>query len=118
MAKCCAACSLNWPSFLEYRTCPKCGRRTEEQAASKPMSLAAAASLKRELDFAKYYEEHDARRQGPSPEHRGREEARTIIELDRQLEGMVSCGKCGEPTAPIVCEFREPVCDECWEEIR
>jgi len=27
----------------------------------------------------------------------------------------VPCAKCGKPTAAIICEWREAVCDQCWK---
>lgn len=30
---------------------------------------------------------------------------------------LVACGKCGELTVPIVCEWREAVCPKCWKEM-
>ena len=73
------------------------------------------------VKFNRWYQDREAKRTGPSPEDRGRAEAATIIELDRQLANDVAavsdsarCGVCSGPCRPIVCEWREPVCDRCW----
>lgn len=78
-----------------------------------------AEQTKRELtkiEFDRFYQRREAGREGPSPEAQGREEARTLIYLDRSLaaNGEARCGKCRKRCAGIVCEWREPVCDECW----
>jgi hypothetical protein len=119
MSRRCSQCGINWPNFLEHSTCAKCGGKTDLIGNQPPMSLAEASSLKRELEFARYYDEREAAREGPSPEQKGREEAATIIALDRQVEQtLTKCGRCGEEKArPIVTEWREPVCPDCWRDL-
>lgn len=113
MTRRCSVCAISWPNFLEFARCPKCGEKTALVNNEKPMDLREATSLKRHLEFDRKYAEREAHRQGPSPEDRGRQEAAEIIQLDRQFR-RVPCGKCRRPTAPIICEWREPVCPDCW----
>lgn len=83
-------------------------------ANQKPMGLREATSLKNHLEFEREYEAWERRRKGPSPEQKGRQEAAAILELDRQLPATATCGKCGGACRPIVTEWRDPVCPECW----
>lgn len=48
----------SWPDHDDYATCPACGEETTRYSNLKPLDADVARSLKLELDFESYYEEH------------------------------------------------------------
>lgn len=78
----CSTCGTDWPSFHEYRVCPRCRERTDAMSNGTPLTLQEASKLKRQLEFERMYEARERSRVGPSPEQLGREEAREILRLD------------------------------------
>lgn len=113
----CPECRRAWPYTKAFGICPEC-RVTCRSATAVPMTGESAKVELGRVKFNRWYQDREAKRVGPSPEELGRQEAGAIIEAERVAHaafGDSVCGKCRKPCRPIICEFREPVCDDCWD---
>lgn len=81
----CPSCGRKWPYSKAYGTCKACSVPCVTSKVGQAMSLKDAAFEEKVISFATYYERREARRVGPSPEDRGREEAGEIIYWERRL---------------------------------
>lgn len=81
----CDGCGTSWPHDRAYESCPRCRTVTRVSTIRKALTAEQAKLEVRRIEFERFYDSRELERQGPSPEQRGREEARLIIELDRQL---------------------------------
>lgn len=76
-------CGVNWPNHQDYRKCPVCLERTDTVIRGAPITFTEAKKLANDAEFERYYAEWDARREGPSPDEIGRQEAKLIFGLEQ-----------------------------------
>lgn len=63
-ARRCSQCGHDWPdSWTEFRKCPQCLKATDRLPNEDPMDADLAKSLKSHLDFERYYDAREAKRQ-------------------------------------------------------
>lgn len=113
LAYSCPECDRAWPHVRAFSTCPYC-RVPCRSATATPLTKRQVEVELLRVKFNRDYAKREATRKGPTPEELGEEEAATLIYLDKQVS---RCGKCGVPVKPILCEFREPVCSDCWRDM-
>lgn len=78
-----------WPALVEFRTCPECGGETYGVVGIQPISREEAERRVKQAEFDRWYlGTWERERTGPTPEEKGAEEARIVIDLDRRLEAM------------------------------
>jgi hypothetical protein len=67
---------------MDYKDCPGCEQPTEVRDSGKSLLLKEAHSLAANARFERFYAEHDAKREGPTPEEIGAAEALAVRELE------------------------------------
>lgn len=88
-AKRCSNCAVNFPNSHEWSVCPVCLGTTSLLTNETPMTPSSARAITRQAKFDRFYEQTwEAKRQGPTPEERGRREAASIIEAARQIRAL------------------------------
>lgn len=83
----CARCGTYWPALVDYTRCPECNVDTYGVIGKEPISRIEAASRVKLVEFERHYVAHCARRHAagePTPEEKGAEEARVLIDLERR----------------------------------
>jgi hypothetical protein len=83
----CSACNVYWPATVDYRTCGECGGETYGVIGHEPIARAEAERRVNLAAFERHYAAHEARRISagePTPEEKGAEEARTLIDLEKR----------------------------------
>ncbi len=89
----CALCLTEWPAgsikhkekVYEFKRCPECGEATWSSATGQAIPHAEAVARSLRAAFERFYDARERKRQGPSPEELGSQEAREIIALERNL---------------------------------
>lgn len=85
----CGKCGVKWP--LGFAQCPTCLKPTKVLIGIKPdRTREEAVYANKSRDFAAFYAEHEQRRIAAgnlAPEELGKQEARRLIDLERQLSG-------------------------------
>lgn len=61
-ARRCSICSLDWPDSDHYDECPQCEEDTRRFSNASPMPDDEAKSLRLHLEFDKFYDEWDAKK--------------------------------------------------------
>lgn len=79
MTRRCSTCAINYPNAFKHAKCYACGANTDVRMDDKPHENW------KQLAHDAHYTRREAEREGPSPEEIGRQEARTIIELEKQF---------------------------------
>jgi hypothetical protein len=88
-AKRCSTCAINYPNSHEWGVCPVCLERTDLLTNEQPITPSSARAILREAKFNRFYEQTwEAKRQGPTPEERGRREAEEIIQAAREIHAL------------------------------
>jgi hypothetical protein len=62
-ARRCSTCALDWPSdYSAFKTCHKCGGKTDSISNGNPLDPRDALSLKNHLEFDRFCDARDERR--------------------------------------------------------
>lgn len=92
MAYHCTECKSNWPYFSSFKVCPDCGIPCRTAATTRVMTSQEAQKRVKTLAFIRYYEQREAKREGPTPEEIGLEEAMAEVAQIRQLNDAYGSG--------------------------
>jgi hypothetical protein len=84
-ARYCPSCGTYWPARIRWGHCPEDGTETYGVVGKEPISLSEAESRTNTAEFDRwYFGTWERKRQGPTPEELGAEQARVVIDLDRR----------------------------------
>jgi len=92
----CPDCRTRWQHSRAFAVCPECGIACRSAVASRVLTNGEAKTRLNRVAFIRYYRERELARRGPTPEEKGRDEARALVAEVRRLNRVLNDERPGD----------------------